>query len=265
MRSPFSGMDPFIEGQGKWEDFHNKLLGDIERHLSERLPTRYTVRLGERSYIDYLDPRSERAGELIFKPDVGIKTSPSGQQETTWQTSVLDETALDMEGLVEVEFREMFLEIHEMDPQLRLVTSIEVLSPSNKRPGTVGWYQYERKRTVFMQGHANLVEIDLLRGGRRHGMAQPWPDSPYYLLVLRKGDAPQCKVNRAYHRRPLPALPVPLAPPDADVSLPLQPLVDGIYERSRYAREIDYRQPLRPPLPSDDIAWLQSQFTERRQ
>src|SRR5258708_38912764 len=43
-------MDPFIEGQGKWEDFHNKLLGDIERLLSQTLPTRYTVRLGERRW-----------------------------------------------------------------------------------------------------------------------------------------------------------------------------------------------------------------------
>ncbi len=127
MRSPFSGMDPFIEGQGKWEDFHNKLMGDIERLLSRTLPTHYTVRLGERSYIEYVDPRREREGELIFKPDVGIKTDAGEQPETTLRTSVLDETALDMEGLVEVEFRELFVEIHEMDPRLRLVTGIEVL------------------------------------------------------------------------------------------------------------------------------------------
>ena len=259
MRSPFSGMDPFIEGQGKWEDFRNKLLGDIERFLSQTLPTRYSVRLGERSYIDYLDPRSEREAELVFKPDVGIKTTASGEREAARQTLVLEDPAVEMEGLVEAEFREMYLEIHEMDPQLRLVTGIEVLSPANKRPGTVGWYQYERKRKVFFQGHANLVEIDLLRGGRRHAMAQPWPDSPYYLLVLRKVDAPHCKVNRAHFRQPLPVLPIPLAPPDADVPLALQPLVESVYERSRYAREIDYQQPLRPPLPAEDIAWLQSQ------
>ncbi len=116
-----------------------------------------------------------------------------------------------------------------------------------------------------MQGHANLVEIDLLRGGRRHGMAQPWPDSPYCLLVLRKHDAPHCKVKRAHYRQPLPVLGIPLTQPDPDVPLPLQTLVDGIYERSHYGREIDYTRPLRPPLSEDDIAWLQSQLTERRE
>jgi hypothetical protein len=30
-------MDPFIEAQGLWEDFHNKLMGDMERLLSQTL------------------------------------------------------------------------------------------------------------------------------------------------------------------------------------------------------------------------------------
>ena len=58
MKSPFPGMDPFIEARGKWEDFHNKLIGDVERSLSATLPARYSVRLGERSYIDFIDPQS---------------------------------------------------------------------------------------------------------------------------------------------------------------------------------------------------------------
>jgi hypothetical protein len=250
-------MDPFIEAQGRWEDFHNKLMGDMERYLSATVPARYAVRLGERSYIDYLDPRVERSGEHVFSPDIGIKTAIPDEIGTR-PTSVLEEPAIDMEGLVETEFREVFIEIRELDPQQRLVTGIEVLSPANKRPGSVGWYQYERKRRVFFEGHANLVEIDLLRGGRRHAMAQAWPESPYCLLVLRKENAPRCKVFEAHYRQPLPAIPVPLAPPDADVPLSLQPLIDGVYERSRYARELDYGQALRPPLSAADSEWLQA-------
>jgi hypothetical protein len=143
-----------------------------------------------------------------------------------------------------------------LNPEQRLVTGIEVLSPTNKRPGTVGWYQYERKRAVFLQGHANLVEIDLVRSGRRRAMAEPWPDSPYYLLVLRKEQAPRCKVWAAVYREPLPPLPVPLAAGDADVRLDLQPLINQVYERSRYREEIDYASPLRPPLSAEDGAWL---------
>ncbi len=95
-----------------------------------------------------------------------------------------------MRALVETEFRETFLEIRELKPQQRLVTSIEVLSPSNKRQDTPGWAQYLRKRQAHLAGQANLVEIDLLRGGQRMPMADDWPDSPYYLLVAQGGVAP---------------------------------------------------------------------------
>ena len=49
MPSPFPGMDPFIEACGRWEDFHPKLIGEIERALAAALPERYFVSLGERS------------------------------------------------------------------------------------------------------------------------------------------------------------------------------------------------------------------------
>ena len=51
MRSPFPGMDPFIECFGLWEDFHTKLIGEMERSLSSLVPDRYVVRTGERSYV----------------------------------------------------------------------------------------------------------------------------------------------------------------------------------------------------------------------
>ena len=51
-----------------------------------------------------------------------------------------------MRALVQTEFRETFLEIRELKPQHRLVTAIEVLSPSNKREQSPGWALYLRKR-----------------------------------------------------------------------------------------------------------------------
>jgi len=253
-------MDPFIEAQGEWDDFHNKLLGDMERYLSHALPARYAVRLGERSYIEHIDPTGEREGPLFFKPDVGIKSAANSERAN--RTSVLEETAVEMVGLIETEFREMFIDIHEVEPQHRLVTGIEVLSPANKRPGTVGWYQYERKRKVFLEGHANLVELDLLRSGKRHAMAQSWPESPYYLLVMRKELAPRCKVWAGGYREPLPRIPVPLAQPDADVALDLQTLINAVYDRSRYRRDIDYGQSIRPALAVEDNPWLQARLLQ---
>src|SRR5262249_46886226 len=55
----------------------------------------------------------------------------------------------------------------------RLVTTVEVLSLSNKERGTEGRRLYLRKqREVVDEGRAHLVEIDLLRGGA-HTTAVP--------------------------------------------------------------------------------------------
>jgi hypothetical protein len=259
-------MDPFIEASGRWPDFHDKLIGDLERTLAESLPARYVVRIGERSYIDYVDPVSEtRTGS--FEPDVAVR-SPStiGTIESGSPGGGAGEAAAAtvMHGLVEIERRELFLEILEVDPEERLVTGIEILSPANKRYGSIGWYQYERKRQVFLQGHAHLLELDLLRGGRRLPMQEAWPESPYQLLVMRKEDAPRCLVYPGSFHVPLPKLPVPLIAPDPDSSLALQPLIDDIYRRSRYERSLKYDLPLRPSPSSLEAQQVEERLAEWR-
>jgi len=95
-------------------------------------------------------------------------------------------------------------------------------------------------------------------------MDDEWPASPYYFLVCRKDQAPRCTVWPASYLRPLPALIVPLLPPDPDLSVPVQPLVDAIYARSQYAVDIDYRQPLRPSLSPSEQAWLEERLRQRQ-
>ena len=50
-------------------------------------------------------------------------------------------------------------------------------------------------------------------------------------------------------------MPIPLRPTDRDVLLDLQPLIDQIYENGHYAEDIDYAEPLRPPLAADEAEW----------
>jgi Protein of unknown function (DUF4058) len=114
---------------------------------------------------------------------------------------------------------------------------------------------YNRERLAYLNGYANLVEIDLLRGGRRMPMVSAWPDSPYYLLVARKKQA-RCSVWLAHFDEPLPSIPIPLARPDPDIPLDLQPFLNAIYARSRYERDIDYSRPLDPPPSSAEQQWL---------
>jgi hypothetical protein len=266
MGSPFPGMDPYIEASRLWEDFHTNLIADIQRTLAAVLPDRYVVRAGERSYVALLDVEEDGTRPSLL-PDVAVVASRSRRNagKTKGSAALVEKravTPITMRALVKAEYREAFLEIRQLDPEHRLVTGIEILSPSNKRPNTKGWRLYFRKRTAFLSGYANFVEIDLLRRGQRMPMASAWPESPYYLLVCRKKQAPRCKVWPASFTEPLPPIPIPLAPPDADISLELQPLLEAIYSRSRYGRDIDYRQPVIPPPSPAEQAWLDKRLRQ---
>jgi hypothetical protein len=259
-------MDPYVEARGLWEDFHGHLIERIYDRIAEAVPDRYLVRTGERAYVLLAETDEKR--EYLFKPDVGISGPPSQVPQPPGKVAVAeppaDPESVSLRAFIAEEYREKFIEIFAEDEGRRLVTCIEVLSPTNKRPGGEGWELYLRKRQGLLLGTANLVEIDLLRGGRKMPMLDPWPNSPYTLLVARQSGVPYCRVWPAFFRRPLPPIPVPLASPDPDVTLDLQPMVDAIYARSRYARDIDYTRPLQPPLAPEETAWLQEQLKARQ-
>jgi hypothetical protein len=266
MPSPFPGMDPYIEACGLWEDFHNHLVEQIAWHLADVAPNRYIVRTGKRSYLVLVE--SEEKKIHPFQPDVRIKTSRvGGKRGKKGGTAVAEPTVEKkphvLRAFIEEEHREKFVEIYETEPEMRLVTSLEVLSPSNKQPNSEGWELYQRKRQSILLSNVNLVEIDLLRGGQRLPMLDPWPTSPYVLMVARAGKPHACLVWEAYFQEPLPNIPVPLAKPDADLSLPLQPLLDTIYRRFRYEQSLDYTKELTPPLTAEESAWCQEHLRIR--
>lgn len=265
MKSPFPGMDPYIESQ-EWGDFHDDLINEIKRALADAVPKRYFVRSGRRSY--YVLIGEEGKDDYSFVPDVKINVAENGKKAkkksngaAAAQAATEDEP-LTLRIFIEDEYREAFVDIYEADSQERLVTTIEVLSPSNKRPGTKGWKLYQRKRRNVLLGNVNLVEIDLLRDGQRPPSFDAWPDSPYYLLVARASREQYAKVWRASFQRPLPEIPVPLDKPDADIPLRLQPMIDAIYKRARYGDSINYNKPLKPPLRGAEATWVKAQLRQ---
>jgi Protein of unknown function (DUF4058) len=268
MKSPFPGMDPFIEACGLWEDFHTHLIEKIYEALTDAAPDRYTVRTGERAYVVLADANGHKS--YPFLSDVGVASSSLTERASTNQggTAVAEagteSVPVTLRAFVEEEYRETFVEIYALDPEQRLVTCLEVLSPSNKRRGSEGWNLYLRKRQGLLLGTANLVEIDLLRGGQRLPMLDPWPNAPYTLLVARREKAPQCHVWPAHFLCPLPTILVPLAKPDPDIPLDIQLMIEAIYARSRYYRSIDYARPLNPPLAAEESSWLEQQLLSRQ-
>jgi hypothetical protein len=110
------------------------------------------------------------------------------------------------------------------------------------------------------QARVSLVEIDLVRSGRRilGGLANavPNPKQTAYAACVRRGwDRQHLEIYRMPLRERLPGIRVPLRASDTDVALELQPLVDQAYRLGRYELEFDYRQPPEPPLDPADAAW----------
>lgn len=268
MASPFPGMDPYIEASGLWLDFHNHFVERVFDQLADMAPERYLVRTGERSYLVLVE--SEGKEKHQFLPDVSVavprnpESTPKKKIRREANTRLVEGQPITLRAFVSEDHRESFVEIYETDPEQRLVTCIEVLSPSNKRAKSTGRDEYLRKRQSLLLGGVNLVEIDLLRGGERMPMLDSWPDSPYTLMVARANRAYACKVWEGHFRTKLPSIPVPLVKPEPDLALDLQPIVDGIYRKARYARSIDYSQPLNPPLTEEEAAWLGRQVRSRK-
>jgi hypothetical protein len=143
----------------------------------------------------------------------------------------------------------------------RLVTAIEVLSPTNKRGE--GRDEYLQKRQRLLLSPAHLIEIDLLRGGRRVPMRQALPEAPYFVLVSRAEARPVLDVWPVALRAHLPEVPVPLLPGDADVPLDLQAALTTVYDALGYDLAVDYARPPEVPLTPGDAAWAEALLRDR--
>ncbi len=248
MPSPFPGMDPFIESQGFWPDFHATFINYLRESLADILPDRYEVRIDERiNFVQVPENRTQR-----MRPDVSIAQVGSASAPLTARAGTATLEPVTLPETIEEEVREAYIEILQR-PDRSLVTILEVLSPANKEePGRT---IYLAKRGSIIQQPVHLVELDLLRGGRRHQFQRDLPAGDYYALVSRVEKRFDCDVYAWSLRQPLPQVPIPLASPDPDVSLDLAAVVSLTYERGRYQRSIDYRQPLLPALKEQDKQW----------
>ena len=149
---------------------------------------------------------------------------------------------------------EIYLEILKL-PEQRVVTIVELLSPSSK--AGAGRRDYLAKRHGLMVPDVHLVELDFLIGGHRLPMERPLPPGDYFALIARAERRPDCEFFAWAVRDSLPIIPIPLLPPDSDVLIDLAPSFASVYERGRYARLIKYDAPLDVPLAPDDRAWAE--------
>jgi PIN domain nuclease of toxin-antitoxin system len=184
-------------------------------------------------------------------------------RESRGGAAVIEEAPLTLPASMQVPVEYARIEIRTARDQI-LVTAIELLSPANKRPGADGAEAYEQKRQEIFFSTAHLLEIDLLRNGRRPQIARPLPDAPYFIFLSRMQRRPQIEIWPLSLRAPIKPVPVPLRHPDPPVALDLTEAIRTAYQRARYDLEIDYSQPPPPPdLSSDDASWLDGFLRER--
>ena len=259
MPSPFPGMDPYLENPAYWRGFHARFIVALADGLLDRLPPDYDADVDERVRLAEVDPSEleAEAGRDVI-PDVsithrGTRRSPPTNGGTGTAIAELVEPVV-IPVIAEREERNRWVRIvHRRDNSL--VTVVEVLSPTNENRD--GYDAYRVKRDAVLQQHVNLVEIDLLLGGRRMEPASLLPLGDYYAIVGR-ADRPRERLAYAWPlRHRLPPVHVPLRAPDRDVPLDLAAAFAAAYEGGRYARRLRYDVPTPAPLTEADRAWAE--------
>jgi hypothetical protein len=254
MPSPFPGMNPYLEAPNLWAEVHSRLIVAIADQLDELLSRQYRVAVENRVYLN-----QPEESILVGVPDVAVTASqPEAATLASTITALAEPLTVELPAWVEVQ--ERYLEIRDGSTGT-VITTIEVLSPKNKRTGE-GRNAYLQKRQQVLSSATHLVEIDLLRGGEPMPMGHI-PRSHYRILVSRSPDRPSAKLYPFAIQDSIPVFPIPLRTDEPEPLLDLQPLLHRIYDKGRFELAIDTQQLPSPKLAAADWAWVQSILAQR--
>lgn len=254
MKSPFPGMDPYVERH--WRDVHASLIIYARDQLQPQLPGKLFARVEERLVVE-----PEEGDERSIYPDVRVVEQTVEKEGAS--SVALDVAAEPVVVTYEAEpATETFVNIYEPGTPNRLITVIEVLSLSNKLTGE-SQNQYRQKQRELRTGKVSLVEIDLLRSGKRvlslPNARIPRRARTIYQVCVRRGWQPSTfEVYPVPLQQPLPTIKIPLRKRDDDVRLNLQVLFEQAYVNGAYRATVDYREPPDPPLRGPDAEWARA-------
>ena len=256
MPSPFPGMDPYLEDAAYWSGFHTRFIVAVSAAISHALPKGYYAEVEQHVWLQRDDPDDR----IPFAVPDGYVAHLNGDGGTVVAT--LATTAAGTEVTLAKPAKRKgskFVQIVDT-PGNRVITVIELLSPSNKEPGD-DRESYLHKRSDYLSTGTNLVEIDLLRDGDRMPFGRPKPPpADYCALVSRADRFPKALAWAWTVRDPLPTLPVPLKPADGEIALGLRECLDRAYDDAGYRTRIDYADAPAVPLRKPDAEWVADLF-----
>ncbi len=254
MRSPFPGMDPYLEAGHLWHTVHTHLVVEICKDLQPQIVPRYVASSEERVLLGFHEGGVE--------PDVGVRDpsrQPAGNTAVAVRPSTEQVTPPEIISIPELSSPERFVTIRDAISH-EIVTAIEILSPWNK---SGGYEDYRWKQREYLHSRTNLIEIDLLRGGR-HTVAVPADrcrPSAYRVTLHRAGSQDFGLISLDL-RDPLPNIPVPLRRDDPEVVLQLAAVFDRVFEGGGYLYKVDYSEDPEPRLSPAEAAWADALLRE---
>jgi hypothetical protein len=248
MRSPFPGMDPFLEQPARWAGVHNTLIAAIRADLNSHIRPRFVADVDTTVYVVAAEDR-----RWVY-PDVFVV-----EARQAVGAGVASRIEAPVQVLIEgpETFSHPYVVIRD-SANLDVVTVLEVLSPINKAPATSqARSDFLRKRAEVFASRTHWVEVDLLRAGERPPEVRGAGD--YCVLVKRSGTAVAGMWPVGLRDR-LPTIGVPLRDDADDVPLDLQALLDQVWADGGYADLVDYAGPPPPPaLNGADSRWAAEQ------
>jgi hypothetical protein len=214
-------MNPYLEHPELWPEVHSRLIVAIADALNPQLMPKYRAAIDRRVY----DLEGEEA-LLIGIPDVTVERRSGSESaaKTTVAVMIPSTSPVKVKVPMPIEIRESYLQIKEVATG-EVVTVIEVLSPTNKRPGK-GRNAYEEKRREILRGRTHLIEIDLLRNGEPMALAAGNIQSQYRILVSRGDQRPQADLYAFNLPDEMPRFPLPLKSGDEEPVIDLRALLD---------------------------------------
>ena len=268
MPSPFPGMDPYLEENPLFHELHTQMLSEAQAQLQPQLRPKYVARL-ER-YLSEGSVWDTDAGIISLdkkEPDITVVSSEIrtdlGSTAVLAAPTVSQDEELDADELEIRRQRRIVIYLNTRSRQA--VASIELLSPSNKKAGSVGQARYLEKRASAMHGGLHWVEIDLLRDGSRPPLSIPLPETFDYLAYVAQA-TPSGWKHLLYTWTlpdPLPRLPIPLLGND-QATLDLAVCFASAYDRIAADEDTDYgSNPPPPPLRPELEPWLADCLKQR--
>jgi hypothetical protein len=258
MPSPFPGMDPYLENPAFWPGFHTTMLTAIRAAITPLLPHGFYAELEQHVWFREDEPRN---GPTLAKPDVYVLEGPAkGKRKKTAKTAVFTPPTyrVTLPNIVR-EIGQHTVRIRDARNR-RVVTVIELLSPSNKEPGA-DRERYLFKRNEFVANGTHVVEIDLLRGGHRLPYDNV-PSGDYYIYVTDAAWYNEVAVWVFTVRDAIPPFSFPLTSDHPPIALSLRGCLDRAYDEANYGPQIEYHRPTMPPLKPADASWAADLLTK---